>query len=359
MNWIGCRSILIIRPDNMGDLIMSSPAIKALKQTFNCKITALTSELAAEAASLIPEIDETIAVSVPWVKTDKTLDPEELIQLAENLKSRNFDACVIFTVYSQNPLPAAMLAWMAKISKRLAYCRENPYDLINNWIPDQEPYSYILHQVQRDLNLVKHVGATVDNEDITLSIPNESFDFVKGKLNQIIPDQPDYIIFHAGVSELKRAYPIDMWIELAKRIHIESGFPILFTGSAQEKQLTNKLQEETGEVGHSVAGVFNIAQLAALISMSRLLVSVNTGPVHIAAGLKTPVIVLYAQTNPQHTPWKSNSRIFEFSVNSSIRSKNEVICYVNRTIYKHRLPYPEVSEIALSAHSLLSRDLVP
>src|SRR5690606_22825058 len=93
------------------------------------------------------------------VKQEGYLDPGQFSALVDQLKQYRFDGCVIFTVYSQNPLPAAMLAWMAGIPLRLAYCRENPYQLLSHWVPDDEPYSQIRHQVVRDLELVKHIGA--------------------------------------------------------------------------------------------------------------------------------------------------------------------------------------------------------
>lgn len=358
MNWTGCRNILVIRPDNMGDLIMSSPAIRALKQTFNCRITVLTSALAAEAASLIEEIDETIISSVSWVKNKKAGGPEELFSLALYLKSRSFDAAVIFNVYSQNPLPSAMLAWMAGIPRRLAYCRENPYELINYWIPDKEPYSCILHQVDRDLKLVEHIGADTTDDTIRLRIDEKVTEESRRKRDSLSPGIKEYIVIHAGVSELKRAYPTEKWIELARSLISRFKMPILFTGSAAEKPLTDKLQHETGENGYSTAGLFDIPELASVIKDSRLLISVNTGPVHLASGLNVPVLVLYARTNPQHIPWKTRSRVFEFDVSSKAESKNEVIRYVNRKLYKHPLPYPEVAQIIPSVHELLLQSVV-
>lgn len=358
MIWGNCRNLLIIRPDNMGDLIMSSPAIRAVKQTFGCRITVLTTPLAAEAAQLIPEIDETITMTLPWVKAHNAISPEELRTLADYLRSRKFDGCIIFTVYSQNPLPSATLAWMSEIPKRLAYCRENPYELINHWIPDPEPYSYILHQVERDLQLVKHIGATTTDTDIIFQLPVNSCYTAEQKLNEILHDGQDFIIIHAGVSELKRAYPTEKWIELGRAIIDQFDIPILLTGADDEKPLADKLRSAIGEKSFSVAGMFSIPELAAVINKSRLLISVNSGPVHLAAGLRKPVIVLYARTNPQHKPWKTTGKVLEFSVESKMNSKNEVIRYVNNSLYKHQLPYPEVSQIIPSVQSLLYKNVV-
>lgn len=141
--WPLCRNVLVIRPDNLGDLLMSSPAIRALKETFGCRITVLTSSAATGIARLIPSIDKVITYDLPWVKNNGVESPDCFMQITQQLKEQAFDAAVIFTVYSQNPMPSILLAYMAGIPLRLAYCRENPYGLLTHWVPDAEPYSFI------------------------------------------------------------------------------------------------------------------------------------------------------------------------------------------------------------------------
>lgn len=67
--------------------------------------------------------------------------------------------------------------------------------------------------------------------------------------------------------------------------------------------------------------------------MSPLLISVNSGPVHIAAASGTPVIVLYALTNPQHLPWKAKGKALLYDIPAGLRSKNEVIKYVHEHLF--------------------------
>jgi ADP-heptose:LPS heptosyltransferase len=82
---------------------------------------------------------------------------------------------------------------------------------------------------------------------------------------------------------------------------------------------------------------------------------VNTATIHIAAARQTPVIVLYALTNPQHTPWKVSGNIFPFTVQEGMQSKNEVIRYVcdHRMIQQPQLPQP--ADIAQALELLLQK----
>lgn len=339
----------------MGDLIMSAPAIRALKQTFSCKITVLTSSMAAPIVPTISEIDDSMIFDLPWVKSKDTIASEEIFNLVQLLKQREFDAVVIFTVFSQNPLPAAMVAYMAGIPLRLAYCRENPYNLLTDWVPDKEPYDFIKHQVERDLQLVESIGASTKDKQLRVTVSETIRDIVEKKLNDKgIDFVKPWLLFHAGVSEKKREYPVERWVEAARKLIDENEWQILFTGAASEKQKCDELARKTGLKSFSVAGLFSIYEFIMLIKMAPIVVSVNTGTVHIAAAVNTPVVVLYAQTNPQHTPWMVPNKVLEFEVDAKDRSKNEVIQFLYKKVYRDAPPLPEATEIAEAVNQLLA-----
>lgn len=353
--WNTCKKILCIRADNMGDLIMTTPALKALKETFLCHITVLTSTMAQSIAGFIPVIDEVIVHDLPWIKASTAITGAHLLDLAAELRSYQFDAAIIFTVYSQSALPAAMLAMMAGIPLRLAYARENPYDLLTHWLPDKEPYSFVQHQVKRDLMLVAATGATTHDDRLLVTVPDEEHRNMLTKLQQAPVDTTKgYLIFHPGVSEEKRKYPLQGWIDLGK-LTGNTGLPILLTGTAKEGELTNAIAKGIGAHAIDMAGRFTTGEFIALARSARGIVSVNTATIHIAAACQTPVIVLYALTNPQHTPWKVSGKIFPFNVPGQLQSKNEVISFVreNRMIQQPELPQP--AAIAQALESLLQQ----
>jgi len=354
MSWQACKNILCIRPDNMGDLIMTGPAIRALKESFGAKVTVLTSSMSAGVIKHMPEIDEAIIFDLPWVKTAETPDVKVFNEVVEQLKERNFDAAVVFTVYSQNPLPTAMLAYLAGIPRILAYCRENPYQLITDWVPDKEPYEFIKHQVRRDLDLVAAVGATPSNEDLHLAVDENLWPVINNQLYlQGFNTEQPWVILHAGVSEKKREYPVECWIAGAKQLIAEYGMQILLTGSASEKHLTETLQAQIGEGSISLGGMFKLDEFICMVKHAPLLLSVNTGTIHIAAAVGTPTVVLYAQTNPQHTPWNVPHAVLEFPVPPDMRSKNEVIVYVNHTVYKQPATMPGAPDVVAAVTNLL------
>src|SRR5207302_817299 len=79
--------------------------------------------------------------------------------------------------------------------------------------------------------------------------------------------------------------------------------------SASETELVEQVRGEMGLRSFSLTGCLDLEELAALLALAPLLISNNTGPVHVAAAVGTPVVDLYALTNPQHTPWAVPHRV--------------------------------------------------
>jgi ADP-heptose:LPS heptosyltransferase len=338
--WKGCRHLLCIRADNMGDVIMTTPALRALKQSFNCRITLLTSSMGQLAAPFIPEVDELIVADLPWVKSNLTEGEQAIASLIERIRKENFDGAVIFTVYSQSALPAALLAYMAGIPRRLACCRENPYALLTDWLPDKEPYQFVQHQVERDLQLVQSIGASTGSDRLHLEVKEADRHSLQLKLAQAgVDTSRPFLLFHPGVSEEKRLYPTAYWIAAGAKLTKEK--QILVTGTASERSLTHAIAEGISANAFDMAGLLSIGEFIAAIDAARLVLSVNTSTVHIAAARQTPVVVLYANTNPQHTPWKVPSRVLPFSVPEKLKSKNEIIAWLNNRLYRDFVPFPE------------------
>lgn len=353
-SWSGVKRVLCIRADNMGDVLMSSPCFRALKSTFSCHLTLLTSKKGAVVAPFIPQIDKVIAFDLPWVESDSLNQGATVLALIEELKKQKFDACVTLTVYSQNPQPSLLIAYLAEIPLRLAYCRENPYHLLTHWIPDKEPYEFIQHQVERDLNLVASVGARTEDQDLVFEFVSP-FPEISRALRTAIGDLPSrYLLFQPGVSDPKRRFPKDQWIELGKEVWKRFRLPILCCGNKKEEKLNEEIVKGIGEGAINLAGKLSMEQWAKVIHDSLGVVSVNSGIVHMCAAMKVPVVVLYAQSNPQHKPWRVRSAVLEYSVEEQLKSKNEVLSFVNKRLYSTAKRKPSTSEIIAAVQEVIN-----
>ena len=315
--WGRTRNVLAVRLDTLGDVLMTTPAIRALKETEPQRsITLLTSPRGAEVAPFVQEVDQVIAYRAPWMpgrEGEASAAPD--LELAADLRSRAFDAAVIFTVYTQNPLPAALLCFLADIPLRLAHSRENPYSLLTDWVAEPEPQDLTRHEVRRQLDLVSSVGFHTERETLSFHVPEEARKRAGRILGEIGLNANDqWVVIHPGASASSRRYPPESFAEAAGRLVRDAGHRVVFTGSADEAALIEEIRGAMGAPSTSLAGELSLGELGAILERVPLLISNNTGPVHVAAALGTPVVDLYALTNPQHAPWGVPSRVLSHDV---------------------------------------------
>ena len=314
-DWRSARNILCVRLDGAGDVLMTTPAIRALKTSaLGRHVTLLTSAAGAEVAALVPEVDEVITYDAPWMKAtaERTSAPD--YALLERLRKCQFDASVVFTVFSQSPLPAALSCYLAGVPLRLAHCRENPYQLLTDWLPETEPHDVMRHESHRQLDLVAAIGSTTRDLRLSLKVPHSARFAARRTLRQAGVDiTRPWLVMHPGASAQSRRYPPEQMADAAQML-VEDGHQIVLTGGHDETLLVQGIRGMMGAPSVSLAGRLSLPELAAVVSEAPLLVSNNTLPVHIAAAVQTPVVDLYALTNPQHTPWQVPSRVLSHDV---------------------------------------------
>jgi ADP-heptose:LPS heptosyltransferase len=119
---------------------------------------------------------------------------------------------------------------------------------------------------------------------------------------------------HPGATAPSRRYPAEQFGEVVRILANETRTTVLVTGDESEGPLTEQVCASSGGRAHSLAGRLTLGELAALVEAAPVLVTNNTGPAHLAAAVGTPVVDLYALTNPQHTPWRVPSRVLSFDV---------------------------------------------
>jgi lipopolysaccharide heptosyltransferase II len=294
---------------------MTTPAFRALKEVNpERRLTLLTSRSGAAIARLIPEIDNIIEFQAPWMKATQDVSFNDDYEMARQLRSCNFDAAIIFTVFSQNPLPAAYLCHLAGIPLRLAYCRENPYRLLTDWQPDPDSPSLMRHEAVRQLDLVKAIGCSVQDDRLSLSVPTQASSSVEAKLSELpgFDIEKPWIVIHPGATAESRRYR--SYAAVAKMLCIEHGQQVIFTGVESEWFLVESIRYAANVTTFSLAGKLSLAEMVAIVDRAPLLITNNTGPAHIAAAVATPVVVLYALTNPQHSPRNGTSIVLSHDV---------------------------------------------
>ncbi len=333
--WTDLGRVLAMRLDNLGDLLMTTPALSALRSGLpDARITLLASPSSAAAAAHLPMVDEVWPFAAPWVQRPSAEQDEghELGQhearLVDQLAEEGFDAAVIFTVCTQSALPAALLCRLAGIPRRLAHSRENPYGLLSHWVPEVDqvgggtPADAVppRHEVARQLALMASVGLHCSDDRLRFEVLAAHRRRLADRLHAAgIDAHRPYAVLHPGATAASRRWPAERFGQVAHEL-LQAGCAVVFSGTQAEMTLcqaglqpcAQRMQPDPAAV--SLAGLLCLGELAALIEGASVLITNNSAPAHLAAALGTPVVTLYALTNPQHTPWRAVSRVLSHDV---------------------------------------------
>jgi ADP-heptose:LPS heptosyltransferase len=203
----------------------------------------------------------------------------------------------------------------------------------------------MMHEVERGLDLVGAIGMSTEEVDLVLKVPDEAHLTIAQMLQERGVDRSrPLVVVHPGCSMPARTYPWEMYAEVVNLLVTRMDATVAITGASDEKTLIDNIM---GRVSPGVRdsiltfpGTLPFAEFCALIEMADLTVTNNTGPMHIAAAVKTPVIALFALTNPpeQWGPWRVPHRQLYQDVSCRI-------CYSRICPYGHeclRLVTPEM-----------------
>src|SRR3712207_868425 len=156
--WQAARRILAVRLDNLGDVLVTTPALHAIRESLpEATITLLASRVGAQVGRLNPDVDAVVVYEAPWMDPWQQLaqDSAREQQMIARLGAGQFDGAIIFTSYHQSPLPAAYLCYLADIPLRLAASVAGPGSLLTT--RHRHPAT-LVHEVERGLALVGAAG---------------------------------------------------------------------------------------------------------------------------------------------------------------------------------------------------------
>jgi lipopolysaccharide heptosyltransferase II len=338
-SWRSVRKILLIRLDNLGDVLLTTPAFHAVKTALpESSLTLLTSPVGAQIAALDPDINDVIIYQAPWMDPwhKLPLDTQREQEMIAVLKARQFDGAIIFTSFRQSSLPAAYLCYLAGIPLRVAASIDGPGSLLTTRHKHSEQ---IIHEVERGLNLVAALGivpgSSEAERDMVLRVPAPALQTVSERLVMLNSEQRrPVVVVHPGCSMPARTYPWEMFAEIVALLVDQLGAFVAVTGGPDEHELVEKVlarvPEEQRHATVGLAGVLPFPEFCALIQSADLTITNNTGPMHVSAAVKTPVVALFALTNPpeQWGPWHVPHRQLYHDVPCRI-------CYSRVCPYQH------------------------
>lgn len=288
------KNILAVRNDRFGEFLLNIPAFRALKESFpSARLIAVVDPYLKELAQSVPAIDEIIE----WDNRRHSLS--EKLSLLALLKKKKIDIALVL-----NPSREFhVLTFLAGVPVRAGYDRKCGF-LLTDKIKDRKHLGE-KHEVEYNLELVSLAGA--DTRDKSLSLKADSH----------IPDEfglagKDFIALHPFTSDPVKQWPLEYFSLLARRITEELGQQAVIVGS-REGQGSGYFK---GDKIINLTGKTSLGQLASVLKKSRLLISGDSGPVHLACAVNTPVLAIFrndlaGKTAKRWGPWGEGHKVIE------------------------------------------------
>jgi lipopolysaccharide heptosyltransferase II len=323
--WHAARRVLAVRLDDAGDVLLTTPALAAIRHTLpGVHLALLASPAGAALAAHVPVLDQVIAFDAAWAQPERPEAAEgvwsELGQresrLVDHLAEQRYDAAVIFTACTQSALPAALLCRLAGIPLRLAHSREQPYALLSDWLPEADVVAQgMRHEVARQLALVASVGLHGQDDRLLLRFSTDHVARLRTRMAAagLDPARP-YFVVHPGASAAAARYPAERFGAAAEAVARDSGCCAVFSGDAADVPLVAQARQAMTRPSGSLAGQLGLGELAALIAGAQVLVANHGCAAHIAAAVGTPLVDLHALTYPPQAPWRARSRVLHHDV---------------------------------------------
>jgi predicted lipopolysaccharide heptosyltransferase III len=282
--------ILLLQLKRIGDLILTTPAIAALRKHYpDAQITLAVSNECAELLPAIPSVDHVL------IARRNLRD----VAMASSLAGKKFDYCIDFTRNDRS----AFFTLLSGARKRVASYRVREQsktrarlytDFVGVRVRD-------MHTIDYNLALLQPLNVHAVSSAPQLELPQTA----REKADRLRRDWKitrPYVILHPGSARREKLWNAARWAEIIEHFGENNEFNLVLTSgpSVDEQTHITEITRRTRQKFVNLSGKTDLLTLAALIGDAQLLVTVDSAPVHFAASIRTPQVILFGPTNPFH-----------------------------------------------------------
>ena len=286
------RRILVVNVNWIGDVIFSSPVFKALKTEYpEARISCLAVPRVREVLESIPCVDEIIM----YDEEGRHWGPLAKLALIMQLRRKRFDAAFLL----HRSLTRALLVFWAGIPRRIGYDEKGRGRYLTH--RSEFPGSDV-HRSDHYLNIIESYGVKVEDRWCRLNVCPEAAKDVAALLKEENIRDSDFVVAvnPGGNWDLKR-WPHDRFSSLISQLMEQLQAKVVVTGAAKDASLVRKIVSPLKRKPVNLTGKTSLKQLLACFKRADIVVSADTGPLHLASGVGTHVIGLFGPTRPEIT----------------------------------------------------------
>jgi 3-deoxy-D-manno-octulosonic-acid transferase/heptosyltransferase-1 len=307
--------ILIVKLSAIGDVIHTLPALNAIRRHYpEAHITWLVEEAAADLVRGHRAVDRMIVSGRKrWLAQLKTRQRREALAEIRAFWRELRDTCYDIVLDFQSLLKSGVLVWLAHGRRKIGFGKgmqhqEHSYLFLNERVP---PVDMDVHALTRGLMLLKAIG--IHESEAVYHVPVSDDD--RQRVKALLSDQGI-----SGSQRLVAINPVALWetklwrnhrfAQVADRLVRDDQVEVVFTGGPDDRQVVESILEMMTVPAANLAGRTSLTQLAALYRLSAVLITTDTGPMHLAAAVGTTVVALFGPTAPWRTgPFGADHRI--------------------------------------------------
>lgn len=284
------HNILLIRTDRIGELLLTTPAFNAVRHVFpEANITLLVKPSSYEVVEDNPSID-----SILKLDTARDLDTfGKRLAFISLLRRSRFDLVVIF-----NPDKFFnIVAFLAGIPVRIGYNRKLGF-LLTHRIEDRK-HLCLKHEVDYNLELVELLGAGPAVKKLCFPVGRSEEDSV-GKItsaNGILAGER-FVAVHPATSNPQKRWPAERFARLCELITQHFRLKVALVGGGDEMPVSEAVKAEAKVPLCDLTGKLGLKEFGSFLKRASLLISCDSGPVHIGAAVGVPVIALFGESRP-------------------------------------------------------------
>lgn len=288
--------ILIIRTDRIGDVLLSTPVIKAVRGNYPYAYVAMM--VAPSARDIVdgnPYLDEVIiydkdGIHKSWFSS---------LKFTFNLKKKNFDLAIVLHPTNR----VHIITFLAGIPERVGYNKKFGF-LLTRIVSDEKRFGK-KHESEYALDMIRTLGMEIKDKSFFMPIKKESEEYIERLLQDDgVTGKDRLLAIHPGASCPSKRWPLERFAQVADRLIKDCKLKVIIISSPNPEQvgIAQRVTQLMLNKPIDLSGKTTVSQLASLLKRCTLFISNDSGPVHIASCVGTPVVDIFGRNEPGLSP---------------------------------------------------------
>ncbi len=308
---MGFNKILIIKLGAIGDLLMATPAVRALKKAYpTAHISLLVGKSSKMAVSGNPHIDEFIECDDYIIYKGTLLQKlKYILSLILKIKRKKYDVVFVF----HRDWRFNLFAFLCGIPERVGFDRNGE----GRFLTKKVRISGVKHNIDHYLDVVNAFGVQDDGKNMEFTINREA-EIAVDKILEAWDLKEDDIkvgILAGGASNIKskmliKRWPLEYYVELTKKM-VSGGYKVILLGANSDKPGSKVILKSLSDNIFDLTGKTTLEETAAVMKKCKVIVTHDSGPMHLASAVGRPVVSIFGPTDPrEYYPLNRNSHYF-------------------------------------------------